>query len=57
MAIEKFDSCENINSVNRLYLNVNHASGHIDEKMGINILFLVLQTKRYFKNSQTLGWD
>ena len=55
MAIEKFGSCENINSVNRLYLNVNHASGHIDEKMGINILFLVLQTKRYFKNSQTLG--
>ena len=32
--IKKIDDCENIYSVNPLYLLVNHASGYIEEKNG-----------------------
>ena len=32
IAIKKIDDCENINSVNPLYLNITHASGYIEEK-------------------------
>ena len=31
---KKIDDCENIHSVNPLYLLVNHASGYIEEKNG-----------------------
>ena len=34
IAIKKIDDCENIYSVNPLYLLVNHASGYIEEKNG-----------------------
>ena len=34
ITIKKFDDCENIQSVNALYLLVNHASGYIKEKNG-----------------------
>ena len=34
---QKKDDCENIYSVNSLYLIVNYASGYIEEKMEINI--------------------
>ena len=34
-AIKKIDDCENIYSVNTLYLRINHASGYIKEK-GVN---------------------
>ena len=30
--LKKIDNCENIDSVNPLYLLVNHASGYIKEK-------------------------
>ena len=33
--IKKFDDCININSVNPLYLRINHADGYIEEK-GVN---------------------
>ena len=33
--INKIDDCENIYSVNHLYLLVNHANGYIEEK-GVN---------------------
>ena len=33
--IKKIDTCENINSVNPLYLNITHTSGYI-EKTGVN---------------------
>ena len=33
-SIKKIDDCENIYSVNPLYLLVNHASGYIKEKIG-----------------------
>ena len=32
ITIKKIDDCENIHSVNPLYLLVNHASGYIEEK-------------------------
>ena len=34
ITIKKIDDCENIYSVNPLYLLVNHASGYIKEKNG-----------------------
>ena len=34
ITIKKIDDCENIYSVNPLYLLVNHASGYIEEKNG-----------------------
>ena len=36
ITIKKIDDCENIYSVNPLYLLVNHANGYIEEKMKIN---------------------
>ena len=36
ITIKKIDDCENIHSVNHLYLLVNHASRYIKEKMEIN---------------------
>ena len=42
---KKIDDCENINSVNPLYLNITNASGYTEEK-GVNkYLVLVLQMK------------
>ena len=41
ITIRKIDDCENINSVNPLYLLVNHAGGYIEEKMEINTWFLM----------------
>ena len=32
ITIKKIDDCKNINSVNPLYLRVDHASGYIEEK-------------------------
>ena len=32
ITIKKIDNCENIHSVNPLYLLANHANGHIEEK-------------------------
>ena len=37
---KKIDDCENIYSVNPLYLLVNHASGYIEEKNGNKCLIL-----------------
>ena len=34
LQLKKIDDCESIYSVNRLYLQVNHASGYIEEKNG-----------------------
>ena len=35
ITIKKIDDCENIYSVNPLYLLINHANGYIEEK-GVN---------------------
>ena len=50
IAIKKIDDCENIYSVNPLYLLVNHARGYIEEKMEINtwfLMILLMKTKGY----------
>ena len=40
---KKIDECNNIHSVNPLYLPIDHASGYTEKKMEINIWFLTLQ--------------
>ena len=35
ITIKKIDDCENIHSVNPLYLRIDHANGYIEEK-GVN---------------------
>ena len=42
ITIKKIDDCENIHSVNPLYLLVNHASGCIEEKNGKLNLILTM---------------
>ena len=43
LQLKKIDDCENISSVNPLYLNIAHASGYIEEK-GVNE-YLVFDSK------------
>ena len=43
IAIKKIDDCENIYSMNPLYLLINHASGYIEEK-GVN-KYLIFENK------------
>ena len=40
ITIKTFDDCENIYSVNPLYLLINHAHGYIKEKTGNKFLIL-----------------
>ena len=59
MAILKNDDCENIHSVNPLYLLVNHACGYIEEKHG-NKFFIfddsVNENKELLKKCKDV-WD
>ena len=45
-----------INSVNPLYLIVDKVDGYIEEKNGNKYLPLI-KTKKYWQNTQNLGWD
>ena len=49
ITIKNIDDCENIYSVNPLYLLVNHANGYLEEskyfKVKVNTSFLTLQMK------------
>ena len=45
ITIKKIDDCENIYVVNPLYLRIDHVNGYIEEKVVINIWFLILQMK------------
>ena len=50
ITIKKIGDCENIHSVNPLYLLINHASGYIEEKNGNKYLIFddsVNETKGY----------
>ena len=54
ITIKKIDDCENVYSVNPLYLIIAHANGYIEEKgLFTNIWFLTLQMKikSYLKNT------
>ena len=57
ITIKKIDDCENIYSVNPLYLLVNHASGYIEEK-GLSKYLIFNSTdekKSYSKNTMMFG--
>ena len=58
ITIKKIDDCENIYSVNPLYLLVNHASGYIKEKNGNKYLIFdsVDENKEVLKK-YTDVWD
>ena len=59
ITIKKIDDCENIHSVNPLYLLVNHASGYIEEKNGNKYLIFddsVEENKELLKK-YTDVWD
>ena len=59
ITIKKIDDCENIYSVNPLYLLVNHASGYIEEKNGNKYLIFddsVEENKELLKK-YTDVWD
>ena len=58
ITINKIVDCENINSVNTLYLLVNHASGYIEEKNGNKYLMFddsVNENKELLKYANV--WD
>ena len=50
ITILKIDDCENINSVNPLYLLIDHASGYINKK-GVNKYFVFDSTDEKKKQS------
>ena len=59
ITIKKIDDCENIHSVNPLYLLVNHASGYIEEKNGNKYLIFddsVNKNKELLKKYPNI-WD
>ena len=58
ITIKKIDDCENIHSVNPLYLLVNHASGYIEEKNGNKYLIFdsVDENKEVLKKYPDV-WD
>ena len=60
ITIKKIDDCENIYSVNSLYLLVNHASGYIEKKNGnkyLNSDDSVNENKALIKNAQMFGME
>ena len=60
ITIKKIDDCENIYSVNPLYLLVNHASGYIEEKNGNKYLIFddsVNENKELLKNMRMFGME
>ena len=48
ITIKKIDDCENINSVNTLYLCITHASGYIEEINGNK--YLIFDSTDKIKN-------
>ena len=60
ITIKKIDDCENIYSVNPLYLLVNHASGYIEEKNGNKYLIFddsVNEHKELLKHVRMFGME
>ena len=59
ITIKKTDDCENIYSVNPLYLLINHADGYIEEK-GVNKYLIFDSTdenKELLKNTMMFGME
>ena len=58
ITIKKIGDCENIHSVDPLYLLVNHASGYTEERNGNKYLIFddfVNENKGLLKNMQMFG--
>ena len=58
--LKKIGDCENIHSVNPLYLFVNHASGYIEQNNGNKYLIFddsVNENKALLKNTQMFGME
>ena len=55
----KIDDCQNIYSVNPLYLRIDHANGYIEEKNGNKYLVFdsVDENKKLLKNAMMLGME
>ena len=59
ITVKKINNCENINSVNPLYLMIVEVIAHIEEKNGNKYLVFdsLDENKKLFKKIQwTLGW-
>ena len=58
ITIKKIGDCENIHSVNPLYLLINHASGYIEEKNGNKyLIFDSVDENKEVKNTQMFGME
>ena len=60
ITIKKIGDCENIHSVNPLYLLINQASGYIEEKNGNKYLIFddsVNENKALLKICKCLRWN
>ena len=59
ITIKKIDDCENIYSVNPLYLRIDHANGYIEEKNGNKYLVFdsVDENKELLKNTMMFGME
>ena len=60
ITIKKIGDCENIHSVNPLYLLINQASGYIEEKNGNKYLIFYCsanESKGLLKNMQMFGME
>ena len=59
ITIKKIDDCENIYSVNPLYLLVNHANGYIEEKCVNKYLTCdsTDENKKLLKNTMKFGME
>ena len=51
ITIKKIDDCENIYSVDPLYLRINHANGYIEEINGNKYLIFESLIESYLKNT------
>ena len=59
ITVKKIDDCENIYSVNPLYLLVNHANRYIEEKVVSKYLIFdsTDENKELLKNAMTFGME
>ena len=60
LQLKKIDDCENICTVNPLYLLINQTSGYIEEKCGNKYLIFddsVNENKVLLKNTEIFGME
>ena len=57
VTVKKIANCNNINSVNPLYLMINEMIGHFEKKMRVSIQFRMMwmKTKKFQRNMKKFG--